>query len=815
MKIIIIGGVAGGASTATRLRRLDEQAEIILFERGDYLSYANCGLPYYIGNVISDRNKLFVQSEEGFKNRFNIDTRIKTEVLSINRKDKTITAKNLISNQEYTETYDKLVISTGAKPFVPNIEGIQDYRIFTLRNVSDSDRIKKYISEKNPKKITIIGAGFIGLEMAENLLKNNNQVYVIEMTNQVMAPIDFSMAQIVHQHLKSKNIHLLLEETVEKFDGNENSINIQFKSGKSLETELVIWSVGVRPESELARKAELEIGSLGGITTNEYMQTSDKDIYAIGDVVEVLHPIMDKKILIPLAGPANKQGRLVADNIVTNNTKQYKGTIGTSIAKVFDLTVATTGVAAKTLKKNQIPYLSSYTHSANHASYYPDSSMLDIKIVFSPENGKLLGAQIIGIDGVDKRIDLFSQIIKNNGSIYDLQEIEQAYAPPYSSAKDPVNMAGFVAENILSQKVNIIHWRELMTLNRENIQLIDVRTKEEYEMGHIENSINIPLDEIRNRLFEIEKNKKVILYCAVGLRGYLAFRILSQSGFKDIFNLSGGYKTFSLATKNFCNNNDISQNHKREISEEETLFQNKKTIDLDACGLQCPGPIMLLKENYDNLNPGEQLNIKVTDIAFSEDLKGWCTMVGANLLDIQQEKGIISARIEKPLIKKNLTPNEEKNHKTLIVFSDDLDKALASFVIANGALAAGKKVSIFFTFWGLNVIKKTTKPNTQKDFMAKMFDFMLPSNSKKLNLSKMKMGGLGKIIMRKIMKNKNIESLETLMNKAHNSGAEFIACSMSMDVMGIKKEELLDNITIGGVATYLDRAEKANVNLFI
>ncbi len=818
MKILIIGGVAGGATAAARLRRMDENAQIILFERGEYVSYANCGLPYYIGGTISERDRLFIQTVDGFINRFNIDIRVKSEVTGIDLKNKSIRVHDIAANRDYAESYDKLIISTGAEPIKPPMPGIEDNRIFSLRNVPDMDKIKSYINQHKPKRAVVIGGGFIGLEMVENLHDAGLDITLIEKSNQVMAPIDFSMASIVHRHLIQKNVSLLLEEGVAKFESVEDGINVGLESGGSVTADMVILSIGVRPEVKLAKDAGLQLGSMGGIKVDDYMQTSDSSVYALGDATEVFNPVINKHTLVPLAGPANKQARIVADNILEGNKYTYKGTIGTSIAKVFDLTVAAAGASSKLLNREKIEHISSYTHGSSHAGYYPEALPLSIKIIFSPEDDKLLGAQVVGYDGVDKRIDLFAQVIKKGGTIYDLQEIEHAYAPPYSSAKDPVNMAGFVAENILKRKVNIIQWRDIPNVDKTEAMIIDSRTKEEYDFGHIEGAINIPVDEIRSRLNEIPRDKKIIVYCAVGLRGYIASRILMQHGYTDVYNLSGGYRTYSCAIAD----NTTSEGLCDTLIKDDGEMENKesatiKTIKIDACGLQCPGPIMQLKKNYDQINIGDRLEISVTDQAFGEDLNGWCRMVGAKLISMNNSGGVITATVEK-IAKEDAsctTSAIAKDNKTLIVFSDDLDRALASFVIANGAAATGKKVSIFFTFWGLNVIKKEKKPAVRKDFMGKIFGMMLPSSSKKLGLSQMNMGGIGSKMMRSIMKNKNVDSLESLMQQALDNGVEFIACSMSMDVMGIKKEELIDNITIGGVAAYLDRAENANVNLFI
>ena len=812
MNYLIIGGVAGGATVAARLRRMDEKTNIVLFERGKYVSYANCGLPYYIGDTINNREKLFVQTVKGFTDRFRIDIRTEQEVTAIRPDKKEVEVKNLSTGEIYTETYDKLVLSPGAEPLRPGIEGIGSKKIFTLRNVPDTDTIKNYINIEKPKRAIVVGGGFIGLEMAENLHDLGIQVDVVEMANQVMAPLDFSMAAIVHQQLTDKGVGLHLEDGVSRFEEKDGGVTVHLRSGKQIATDMVLLSIGVRPETKLAKEAGLAIGERGGIAVNDYMQTSDADIYALGDATEVKNLVTGQPSLIPLAGPANKQGRIVADNIIFGNKKKYAGSIGTSIAKVFDLTVAATGANAKLLQRNNNPYTSSYTHGASNAGYYPGAVPMSIKILFDPENGKLLGAQIVGFNGVDKRIEMLEQVIQRGGTVYDLTELEHAYAPPYSSAKDPVNMAGFVAENILKGKSKIIQWRELAELPADTIR-IDVRTRDEHKLGSIPGFINIPVDELREHLDELPKDKLIVVSCAVGLRGYLAYRILVQNGFKNVRNLSGGYKTWSVATAPVkevapCNPGS-SEGANCECSAIPTL-------KVDACGLMCPGPVMQLKKNYETLKTGEQLQITATDQAFGKDVASWCKVTGAELVALENKNGVVAATIRKQeKTAPHASVQNNADNKTLIVFSDDLDKALASFVIANGAASTGKKVTMFFTFWGLNVIKKQQKPAVSKDIFGKMFGWMLPTHSGKLKLSKMNMGGAGSWMMRLIMKQKRIDSLESLIQQAVDNGVEMIACTMSMDVMGVQKEELMDNVTLGGVASYLERAEEANVNLFI
>ena len=826
MKIIIIGGVAGGATTAARIRRVDETAEIILLEKGKHISYANCGLPYYIGGVIEEREKLFVQTPEAFSTRFRVDVRTENEVIFIDRKKKTVTVRQS-SEDTYEESYDKLLISTGASPVRPPLPGIDLPGIFTLRNVTDTDRIKEYINSHSPRKAVVVGAGFIGLEMAENLHAQGAKVSIVEMGNQVMAPIDFSMASLVHQHLMDKGVNLYLEQAVASFEREGKGLKVTFKNGQSISADIVILSIGVRPETSLARAAELTIGPAGGIAVNNYLQTSDEAIYAIGDAIEYRHPITGKPWLNYLAGPANRQGRIVADNILGAKIP-YEGSIGTSIAKVFDMTVASTGLPGKRLRLEGIDYMSSTIHPASHAGYYPDAMPMSIKITFDKQTGRLYGGQIVGYDGVDKRIDELALVIKHQGTVYDLMKVEQAYAPPFSSAKDPVAIAGYVAEDMITGKTNPVYWRELRDIEMENKFLLDVRTQDEFALGSLPGAVNIPLDELRDRMSELPKDRMIYTFCAVGLRGYLAYRILTQHGFDKVRNLSGGLKTYRAATAPIViHQENEDQTDESPSPQEKTLSSEPsaapaipvaaaKTIRVDACGLQCPGPILKMKKTMDGLVSGERVEITATDPGFPRDAAAWCSSTGNQLISKEASGGKSVVIIEKGEPKAcNIVTSCEGKGKTFIMFSDDLDKALATFVLANGAAATGQKVTIFFTFWGLNVIKKLHKPETEKDIFGKMFGMMLPSSSKKLKLSKMSMGGIGGKMMRYIMNKKGIDSLESLRQQALENGVEFIACQMSMDVMGVKQEELLDEVTIGGVATYMERADNANVNLFI
>lgn len=548
MKYVIIGAVAGGASTAARLRRMDEHAEIIIFEKGAYISYANCGLPYYIGDVIKDRNVLFVQTASAFNQRFNIDVRTMTEVISIDPSVKTVTAVNQVTGQKYEETYDKLVLSPGAEPIRPPLSGVTNEGIFTLRNVSDTDYIKAFVQQKHVKKAVVIGAGFIGLEVAENLHDLGLSVSIIEMGNQILAPLDYPIAAIVQQHIRSKGIDLLLNSAVTAFEKDDLSLKVILKDGRELETDVVIMSIGVKPDTKLAVQAGLKIGDARGIWVNEYLQTSDPNIYAVGDAIEFENPIIHKSMNTYLAGPANKQGRICANNIALGNVQKYNGAINTAIVKVFDMTVATAGMASKHLTNASIKHIVSTTHSGSHAGYYPNAKQMSIQLAFSPEDGRLLSGQIVGFDGVDKRIDMLSSVIQRGSTIYELTEFEHAYAPPYSSAKDPINIAAFTAENLLQKLFKVYYWNEMDKISEDNI-LVDVRTVAEFDKGHIPNAVNIPLDSIRERMSEIDKNKNIYIYCWGGQRGYLAQRILKQNGYNLIANMSGGYQIWDACTK--------------------------------------------------------------------------------------------------------------------------------------------------------------------------------------------------------------------------------------------------------------------------
>ena len=832
MKYLIVGGVAGGATAAARIRRNDESASITLFERGNYISYANCGLPYYIGGTIADRSRLLLQTPQSFSARYAVDVRVGHEVTAINPAEKTVQVREIASGSEYSERYDKLILSPGAEPLRPPLPGIETEGIFTIRNVADTDRIKAWIGKNNVRRAVVVGAGFIGLEMAENLHDAGAEVTIVEMAPQVMPPIDYTMAALVHQELFRKNVALRLGSRVERFEPKPEGILVGLHDGTTLTADIVILSIGVKPDIRLAKEAGLQIGKSGGIAVNEYLQTSHPDIYAIGDAIETHNPITGKQFTPYLAGPANRQARLCADHATGDPSRPYEGSIATAIAKVFDLTVASTGVNSRLLNAENIPFQTAITHSGSHAGYYPGATPMSIQLLFEPQTGRIFGGQIVGYEGVDKRIDVLSAFIAKGGTVRDLTEWEHAYAPPYSSAKDPLHIAAFVAENIMKNRMNSITW-ELLLKERNVVTLIDVRTPEEFALGHIEGAFNIPVDSLRNRIDEIPKNQPIVVYCAVGLRGYLAARTLMQKGFTDVRNLSGGYKIWEAATADLrklanplgpneaggcithsCNGPRNSDIEVSERSDSGAGTPHEEVV-IDACGLQCPGPIMRLKQVCDNTPSGAVIRVLATDPGFARDVRSWAKMTGNELLSIEEKQGKVDVRLKRQDACPIKTDSAPRNDKTMVVFSDDLDRAIASFVIANGAASAGRKVTMFFTFWGLNVIKKREKPAVSKNLIQKMFGWMMPAHSGKLALSKMNMMGIGPAMIRGIMKKNRIDSLESLIFQARRSGIEMMACQMSMDVMGVKREELLDGITVGGVAAYLDAAESANVNLFI
>lgn len=545
-KVVIIGGVAGGASAAARLRRLDEEAEIILFERDEYISFANCGLPYYIGEVIKKRDNLLVQTPKGMRDRFRVDVRVNSEVTRILREEKSVEVLDRKTGKSYNETYDKLILAPGAAPFRPPIPGLDDARVFSLRNIPDTDTIKGFIDEHKPSKAVVVGAGYIGLEMAENLHLRGVDVTVVELADRVLPGLDFEMSALVYHHLLKKEVDVIAGNGVKAILPGEDGVTVELADGHQIETDLVILGLGVKPETKLAADAGLKLGVTGGIAVDEHLRTSDPDIYALGDAIEVKNLVSGEPALIPLAGPANKQGRMVAD-IICGRDQSYKATQGTAILKVFEMSVAVTGLNEEALRRTGLDYRKSIIHTASHATYYPGASTLSIKLLFAPADGKLLGAQVVGADGVDKTMDVLAVAMRAGLTVHDLEELELSYAPPFSSAKSPVNVAGYVASNVLKGDCSVFYWDDIAEMDREESILLDVRSSFEFKkLGTIEGAINIPIDKLRGSIDEIPKDKEIHIFCQVGLRAYLACRILNQRGYRTK-NLSGGYKTFKAA----------------------------------------------------------------------------------------------------------------------------------------------------------------------------------------------------------------------------------------------------------------------------
>lgn len=842
-KVIIVGGVAGGASAAARLRRLDETAEIIMFERDEYISFANCGLPYYIGESIKERSKLLVQTPEGMKNRFRIDVRVNSEVIKVDAESKTVTVKSKAQGI-YEESFDQLILSPGAKALRPNIPGIHSDRILTLRNIPDTDRIKAYVDRNDTQSAIVIGGGFVGVEMAENLRDRGMKVTLVEAAPHILAPFDYDMVIQAEKELVDNGIRLILGDAVKAFQEKGSQVEVTLNSDVKLDTDLVILAIGVAPDTAFLKDSGLELGPRGHMIVNERMQTNKEGIYGVGDAIEVVDFVTRQKAAIPLAGPANKQGRIAADNIAGLNSS-FQGSQGTSIIKVFSLTAASTGANERALQKAGIHYKTVFIHPVSHASYYPGSVPMTLKLIFN-EEGKILGAQGIGYEGVDKRIDVIATVIRLGGTVEDLTELELSYAPPFSSAKDPVNMAGFVAQNVLEGRSHVATWEDVLKMKPEDYILVDVRTELEYSNGHIEGAINIPVDNLRERLPELDPDKTVVEYCQVGLRGYVADRILSQHGYQ-VLNVTGGYKSISTlkfdAEKAYVDQEEASSSaivSAAELRDQVKLDPDTQTVreaadhsstkslpedkafdkTLDACGLCCPGPLMQVKASMTDLKEGQVLKVSASDPGFFEDIKAWCKRTNNELLELTKAGSNITALIKKLSSKNEALVHcqevaEVKDNKTLVVFSGDLDKAIASFIIANGAASMGKKVTMFFTFWGLNILRKPQKVKVKKGLMDHMFGMMMPRGSKRLKLSKMNMMGMGGKMIRKVMKDKNVSSLEELIKSAMDSGIEIVACQMSLDVMGLKKEELIDGVKIGGVGYYLGEAEDSNVNLFI
>jgi len=824
MRVLVVGGNAGGASAAARLRRLDEKAEIVVYEKGDYISFANCGLPYYVGGVIPDRGQLLVQTPQSMKERFNIDFLTGHEVTALDRQAHTVTVRNLATGTEAVDHYDKLILSPGGSPVRPPIPGIDSTGITTLWTIPDMDRIVAAV-RGGARRAVVVGGGFIGVEVAENLREQKLDVALVEMLPQVLSFLDPDMAAYAHQELLAHGVELHLGDGVASFaEGTGGALTVTLSSGTQLSADLVVLAIGVRPNTQLAEQAGLAIGPTHGVVVDDHLRTSDPDIYAVGDVVEVEQFVTKSRALIPLAGPANRQARIAANNIAGQDDT-YTGTQGTSIVKVFDLAAGATGANAALLTKLGIPFRSVTIHPGQHAGYYPGSTPLHMKLLYGTD-GKLFGAQATGYDGVDKRIDVLATAIRMGATVDNLTDLELAYAPPFGSAKDPVNMLGFVAQNDLAQVAVSVAPEQLNDELAHGAVLLDVRQPEETSCGIIPGALTIPLPELRARLGELPRDRKIIVtYCKVGLRGYVAQRILAQHGF-HVANLSGGYTSWEAATTKGVEGEPTPLERTADDQQTGTVStpatQEVQTVEIDACGLQCPGPLLKLKEALDRTNPGDLIKVTASDPGFYADVAAFANGQHLELLDRQRGK-LVTATLRKPATSAQavpaqgftVIPGKDDDHATIIVFSNDLDKIIAAFIIANGAQAMGKKVSMFFTFWGLNVLRKDENVRIKKTFIEQMFGRMMPRGANHLTLSKMHMMGLGTNMILGLMKKYNVSPIEAMMRSVLDGGGTFIACTMSMNLMGIHREELVDGIEEGGVATMLGDADQGHINFFI
>ena len=816
--ILIIGGVAGGASAAARARRLSETAKITIIERGPDVSFANCGLPYHIGGEITDRSRLALQTPESLRALLAIDVKNLTEATSIDRDKKEVTVRSMTDGKEEVISYDKLILAPGATPLIPPLEGIKDEKIITLRNLQDMDKIK--LAAETVDSVLVIGAGFIGLEMAEQLRHIGKNVHVVELQKEVLPQVDPEIAAPITKQMREHSINVVLGDGVSGFTREGELITAKLNSGKSITTGLVILSIGVRPESDLAKACGLELSERGHIVVNEYQQTNDPDIYAAGDVCETVEPILGGRVSIPLGGPANRQGRTVADHIfLGDKALPYPGSIGTSIVRVFDQVVATTGYNERRLQMAKVDYDSVTINAHSHAGYYPGATNVTLKLLWRKSDGLILGASAVGPDGIDKRMDVIATAITGKLTIDDLTHIELSYSPPFGSAKDPVNLAAMAACNLRDGLVI----PATLPLP-EGTQFIDVRPQEMVDVRPIPSAVSIPLETLRGRLDELDKSKPVVVVCALGKLSYFANRILRLNGF-DVRSITGGLTSNpSLAPVNPTPVPVVAPSVTPEPS---AIVTPENTHKLDCTGLPCPGPIVKIKAKTSQLAPGDVLEVSASDAGFATDFPAFCTANGYEFLNIRREKGIVYGSLRIP--PKNGAPLETSpatttgaalatpnNDTTLVMFSQEMDKVLAGLVIANGALAMGGKVTLFFTFWGLNALRKPgSTPIDGKTVMDKMFGKMLPQGTGKLPLSNMNMGGMGTRMMKSRMAAKNLPNLEGLLSEVIEGGAKLVACSMSMEAMGISHEELLDGVSVGGVAEFLGDASKSGTTLFI
>jgi len=844
MRVLIVGGVAAGMSAAARLRRLEEKAEIIVFEKDEFVSFANCGLPYHIGGTISKRQSLLVQTAESLRESLNIDVRIFTRVTAIHPEAHLVEVEDVKTGAKSVEKYDKLILAPGAKALRPPMPGLEHPAIHELRNIADMDGILAAL-QAGAKRAVVMG-GFIGIEAAENLLERGLEVIIVEKMRQLMAPLDPEIANFVQSELERHGVQVLTGAAVNGFRDESGKVVVMLENGVHIEADLVIFALGSTPFSDLAAAAGLKLGARGGIVVDAQMRTSDPDIFAAGDVVETPDFVTGDPTYVPLAGPANRQGRIAAD-VICGRDSAYRGTQGTSVLKVFDLTVATTGLNEKALKRAGTEYRKLYLHPFGHVNYYPGTAQMHFKLLFCPNSKRVFGAQIAGYDGVDKRIDVVATAMRGNLTVEDLEHLELAYAPPYGAAKDPVNMAGFIAMNMLRGDVKFWYAEEFDSLPT-NAVILDVSTQNEFTTWRLPGAINIPIGELRNKIDTLDKSKLYHLYCKVGIRSYLAHRILAQNGLQSR-TLAGGSDILKALRPDLSHKATATPPGRRPtvavagaLAPSDTgapppalarmdladaapaAAASGRLVEVDCCGLQCPGPLRRLADEIEPLAIGDELEILASDPGFATDARAWCAAKGHLFISEARgpNPGSVRCRIRKqaatsPAPAGSRSPAETaKGKKTMVIFSGDLDKVMAALVIANGALAMGDSVTLFFTFWGLSALRRTQAAEAAgKSLLDRMFGWMLPRGLDRLKLSQMNMGGAGTAMMKHVMQSKNVDSPAQLLASAKNAGIRLVACSMSMDVMGLKPEELIEGVEIGGVATFLAESDQSNATLFI
>ena len=802
MKVVIVGGVAAGAGAAARLRRLDENAQIVLLERGEYISYANCGLPYHLGGVIAERERLLVIPAAKFAERFRVEVRTGSEAVALDPAAKTLTVRH--GGETYQESYDQLLLATGSSPIVMELPGSDPERVFQFWTIPDLDRVLARV-EAGAKSAVVVGAGFIGLEVAENLRKRGVAVTVVELAGQVLPTVDPEMSSYLAAELQRLGVALELGRKVTAFEQGDDYRAV-LDDGRKIPADLVVMSVGVRPNSDLARAAGLRLGARGHIVVDSQLRTSAEGIFAAGDVIELPDPISGAPAAVPLAGPANRQARIAADNLAGGHSV-YRGSYGTAVIQIGGLTAASVGWTERRLQAQKLPYRKIYTHPGSNASYYPGGSPLHLKLLFAPD-GRILGAQAVGARGADKRVDVIATAMRRGCSAPELAELETAYAPPYNSAKDPVNYLGMVAGNVLSELSDPVYVEALP----EGAQLVDVREPEEFATGSIPGALNLPLGQLRERLAELDPQRPVVTFCQVGLRGYLAERILKQRGFR-CGNLSGGMLTYRAVNFKLAPAAPVAP-----PPPPPPAGEGRRTLDVRA--LACPGPVVRLRRELDELPAGGELHLLASS-SFAPDLTSWLQASGQQLLGLKLGAEELEAVIRKrpaaagPASSSAPTGNGAGKQAAIILFSNDFDKVTAALIVACGMAASGTRVSIFFTFWGLSVLRRESSPAVRKSLLGKMFGFMLPRGVRHLALSRMNFGGAGTALLKGLMAKHGVPATAELLSQARELGVRFIACEMAMQLLGLSREELIEVDEVAGVARFAELARNSGTSLFI